>query len=175
MSKKGSQSYFNVDYFKDLTGDIVGSEEKSVEEIGARVKKLRIDKGLTLEQLAKLTGFNAVFLTDIEANKVQPQLGTIIKLSKALDSAFGQLVSGKGNKLWLLAGGIPFPFCLILPYVIEPSVPTEQLQGKSPEYIKGYTKGYKDKAKGENIGLAFLGFSTVMILYFLSPYIAGVK
>ena len=30
----------------------------------------------------------------------QPQLGTVIKLSKALDSAFGRLVSGVGDKLY---------------------------------------------------------------------------
>ncbi|MCK7504154.1 MAG: hypothetical protein MZV70_08670 [Desulfobacterales bacterium] len=32
--------------------------------------------------------------------EVQPQLGTMIKLSKALDSAFGRLVSGTGEKLY---------------------------------------------------------------------------
>jgi quercetin dioxygenase-like cupin family protein len=30
----------------------------------------------------------------------QPQLGTVIKLSKALNSAFGRLVSGVGDKLY---------------------------------------------------------------------------
>jgi len=36
----------------------------------------------------------------MEQNKIQPQLGTVIKLSKALDSAFGRIVSGVGDKLY---------------------------------------------------------------------------
>ena len=40
------------------------------------------------------------FLSGIESNQVQPQLGTVIKLSKALDSAFGRLVSGVGDRLF---------------------------------------------------------------------------
>jgi transcriptional regulator with XRE-family HTH domain len=100
MSEKTPKPYINVDYFEDLTGDIADTGQKSVEEIGERVSKLRAAKGLTLNQLAKLTGFEEDFLTDIEAGKVQPQLGTVIKLSKALDSALGQLVSGQGDKLY---------------------------------------------------------------------------
>lgn len=100
MSEKKSKPYINVDYFEDLTGDIVDTGQKSVEEIGERVSRLRTAKGLTLAQMAKLTGFEEDFLADIEANKVQPQLGTVIKLSKVLDSALGHLVSGKGDKLY---------------------------------------------------------------------------
>jgi len=50
--------------------------------------------------LSKMTGFDIDFLKNIEKNKVQPQLGTIIKLSKALDSAFGRLISGVGDKMY---------------------------------------------------------------------------
>jgi quercetin dioxygenase-like cupin family protein len=53
-----------------------------------------------MEELSKLTGFDVAFLAGIEKGEVQPQLGTLIKLSKALDSAFGRLVSGTGDKLY---------------------------------------------------------------------------
>ena len=36
----------------------------------------------------------------MEKNEAQPQLGTVIKLSKALDSAFGRLISGVGDQLY---------------------------------------------------------------------------
>jgi quercetin dioxygenase-like cupin family protein len=39
-------------------------------------------------------------LSNIENNIVQPQLGTVIRLSKALDSAFGRLISGIGNRIY---------------------------------------------------------------------------
>lgn len=90
----------SIDFFEDLTGDISKDPPKSVEEIGMRIKSIREEKGLTLDQLSKLTGFNVDLLASIESNQVQPQLGTIIKLSKALDSAFGRIVSGIGDKLY---------------------------------------------------------------------------
>ena len=96
----GRKPHINVDYFEDLTGDIQVPDRAGVEEIGARVKLIRQEKGLTLEQLSRLTGFEEDLLLNIEENKVQPQLGTVIKLSKALDSAFGKIVSGAGDMLY---------------------------------------------------------------------------
>ncbi|OEU64842.1 MAG: XRE family transcriptional regulator [Desulfobacterales bacterium PC51MH44] len=90
----------SIDFFEDLTGDISKEPPKIVEEIGMRIKSIREEKGLTLDQLSKLTGFDVELLASIESNQVQPQLGTIIKLSKALDSAFGRIVSGIGDKLY---------------------------------------------------------------------------
>jgi quercetin dioxygenase-like cupin family protein len=47
-----------------------------------------------------LTGFEISRLTDIETGIEKPQLGTVMKLSKALDAAVGRLVSGMGTKLY---------------------------------------------------------------------------
>lgn len=100
MDKEDKKPHINVDFFEDLTGDIRESAQTGVEEIGKRIKKLREEKGLSLEALSNLTGFDVELLSNIETSQVQPQLGTIIKLSKALDSAFGRLVSGVGDKLY---------------------------------------------------------------------------
>jgi len=100
MENKDSKPPINVDYFEDLTGEISKSGETQVESVGERLNVLRKEKGLSLEELSKLTGFDVAFLEDIELNRVQPQLGTSIKLSKALDSAFGRIVSGQGNRLY---------------------------------------------------------------------------
>ena len=100
MDTKNQPPPINVDFFEDLTGEITTSEQGGGEEIGQKIKLLREEKGLTLEELSNLTGFDLEFLRNIETNKVQPQLGTVIKLSKALDSAFSRLVSGVGNRLY---------------------------------------------------------------------------
>jgi transcriptional regulator with XRE-family HTH domain len=100
MQKDNNTTHINVDFFEDLTGDILKASGKGVEAIGERVKRLREEKGLTLDELSNLTGFEVEFLKRIENNEVKPQLGTIMRLSKALDSAFGRLVSGVGNKLY---------------------------------------------------------------------------
>jgi transcriptional regulator with XRE-family HTH domain len=98
MESKERTPHINVDYFEDLTGDIAESEKAGVEEIGQRIKSLREEKGLSLEELAGRTGYDAEFLAKIENNEVYPQLGTVIKLSRSLDAAFGLLLSGAGDK-----------------------------------------------------------------------------
>jgi len=100
MPEKSPKPPINVDYFEDLTGDISQTCAEPVESVGERISTLRREKGLSLAELSKLTGFEVSFLEDLENNKVQPQLGTSIKLSKALDSAFGRIVSGVGNRLY---------------------------------------------------------------------------
>jgi transcriptional regulator with XRE-family HTH domain len=100
MTTQGRKSLLDIDFFEDLTGDISAPSVREVEDIGARIRVIREEKRVSLEELSKLTGFEVNFLAAIETGGVQPQLGTMIKLSKALDSAFGRLVSGTGDKLY---------------------------------------------------------------------------
>jgi len=100
MGEKKHKHDQHADYFKDLTGDIVASPPREIDEIGIRIKNIREEKGLSLDELSKMTGFDVELLSNMEKNKIQPQLGTVIKLSKALDSAFGRIVSGVGDKLY---------------------------------------------------------------------------
>jgi transcriptional regulator with XRE-family HTH domain len=108
METSGKKPHINVDYFEDLTGQIDQSPESCTpsegerEDIGQRIKTLRQAKGISLEELSHMTGFEVELLASIEKCEVQPQLGTAIKLSKALDSAFGRLVSGVGEKLYAI-------------------------------------------------------------------------
>ncbi len=90
----------HIDDFEELTGKIKQSATSDAEEIGDRIRKLREEKGLSIEELSRLTGFDIDLLGRIENDEVQPQLGTMIRLSKALDSAFGRIVSGVGDKLY---------------------------------------------------------------------------
>ena len=100
MDKKDNTPHINVDFFEDLTGDISKKTGRDVEAVGERIRRLREEKGITLEELSKMTGFEVDFLSRIEKNEVQPQLGTTMNLSKALESAFGRLLSGVGDKLY---------------------------------------------------------------------------
>ena len=55
----------------------------------------------TEPQAGELDTLQAKALLDqIEKQEVYPQLGTAIKLSRALDSAFGRLISGVGDRLY---------------------------------------------------------------------------
>ncbi len=101
METKKKPPHINVDFFEDLTGDISETpHDAGVEEIGKRIRILREEKGISLDELSNMTGFDVELLSNIENNIVQPQLGTVIRLSKALDSAFGRLISGIGNRIY---------------------------------------------------------------------------
>ncbi len=100
MKKEEQTPHINVDYFEDLTGSIENGAQGDVEEVGTRIKELREKKGISIKDLANLTGFDKERLENIETGVVKPQLGTVMKLSRALDSALGRLVSGTGDKLY---------------------------------------------------------------------------
>ena len=100
MEEKKPPPHINVDFFEDLTGDICSPAPEGIAAIGERLQTLRRERSLTLEELSNLTGFDVDLLRRIEEKSVQPQLGTVIKLSKALDGAFGRLVSGVGDRLY---------------------------------------------------------------------------
>ena len=102
MQEKTKKPHFDFDFFEDLTGDIPLEPPKSVDDVGERIRKIREEKDLSLEEISNLTGFDVGFLSKIENKELQPQLGTMIRLSKALDSAFGRLVSGVGDKLYAI-------------------------------------------------------------------------
>jgi transcriptional regulator with XRE-family HTH domain len=100
MQAKDPTPHINVDFFEDLTGDIAHLATEGSVTIGDRIRSLRQERGLSLEALSNLTGFDVDLLASIENNEVQPQLGTAMKLSRALDAAFGRLVSGVGDRLY---------------------------------------------------------------------------
>jgi quercetin dioxygenase-like cupin family protein/ribosome-binding protein aMBF1 (putative translation factor) len=102
MQENDRKPHINVDYFEDLTGEISNDKPTRIEEIGQRIRTLREEKGLGLEELSNLTGFDIDLLSGIEKNEVFPQLGTVMRLSKALDGAFSRLVSGVGEKLYAI-------------------------------------------------------------------------
>jgi quercetin dioxygenase-like cupin family protein len=104
MSGRDAKPPINVDYFEDLTGRIepggTDAGGASCELIGRRIARLREQKGISIDQLSQLTGFDRQMLREIEKGDVCPQLGTIIKLSKALDSALERLLGEGGHRLY---------------------------------------------------------------------------
>jgi transcriptional regulator with XRE-family HTH domain len=69
-------------------------EERQFEEVrvGERIKELRERKGLSLKEVADLTGFSTALLSQMENHLVSPSLGTIIKLARALSVRVGDFL-----------------------------------------------------------------------------------
>ncbi len=61
--------------------------------VGQRVRELREQKGLSLQDLAQRTGLETSVLAEIEGDAASPPLGVLIKLGKALEMKLGTLIA----------------------------------------------------------------------------------
>src|SRR6266545_1503952 len=57
--------------------------------IGAKIKKLRLAKKMTLQAVAKETGFSPALISQIENNNVSPPIATLSKIAKFFDVKIG--------------------------------------------------------------------------------------
>jgi transcriptional regulator with XRE-family HTH domain len=57
--------------------------------IGAKIKKLRQEKKLTLQAVAKEIGFSPALISQIENNNVSPPIATLSKIAKFFDVKIG--------------------------------------------------------------------------------------
>jgi len=66
-------------------------EEKRSPElsVGEKIRELRENKGLSLQEMATRTGYSSAILSQIENHMVSPPLGALIKIAKALEVKVG--------------------------------------------------------------------------------------
>jgi transcriptional regulator with XRE-family HTH domain len=57
--------------------------------IGAKIKKLRLAKKLTLQAVARETGFSPALISQIENNNVSPPIATLSRIAKFFDVKIG--------------------------------------------------------------------------------------
>lgn len=81
---------------KEKKGDEISAE------IGMRVKKARESHGLSIFDVYLRTEISVELLTQIEAGKVVPPLGAVVKLAKAFDLKMGYFISGEEEKAYTI-------------------------------------------------------------------------
>lgn len=109
--KKGSDAY--EDFLRDISSQYARrDEEKDFMDsigpaspdrdipvnVGERVRKVRENRGLSLEDISQRTGLDASFLEQIEDGSAAPPLGAVIKLAKALEMKMGYFISGEEDQ-----------------------------------------------------------------------------
>ncbi len=97
MEKNSSKPHINVDFFEDLTGDIVARDDEGVEALGQKIKVLRENKGMSLEAMSHMTGFDVETLSKIEKNEIQPQLGTVISFPRPWTAPWAAWCPGRAT------------------------------------------------------------------------------
>ncbi|MCO5387844.1 MAG: helix-turn-helix transcriptional regulator [Desulfosporosinus sp.] len=63
--------------------------------VGKRIKKFRKEKGLTQVRLAEMAGISRSYLADVEANRYNPSLGTLMDVALALNIPSSCLLDDK--------------------------------------------------------------------------------
>lgn len=71
---------------------------KEKESLGDRVRKARETHNLSIPELSNRTGIDADILKRVEADKVIPPLGELVKLGKALETRMGFFISPGTDK-----------------------------------------------------------------------------
>jgi mannose-6-phosphate isomerase-like protein (cupin superfamily)/DNA-binding transcriptional regulator YiaG len=80
-----SESKEYKEYFDEVQGYYQDEEKKEdITPVGKRLKELREMQDMSLEQFSKISGIDKDKVKDIEDHRILPDLGTIVKLSKAL-------------------------------------------------------------------------------------------
>lgn len=92
------------DFLKDI-GDFSPTEQEKTEKrpagerdtdvsaVGARVRAVRTEKGLTINDISQRTGLESNYLERVENQAISPPLGALIKIAKALDMRLGRFIS----------------------------------------------------------------------------------
>lgn len=72
---------------------------KSGATLGAKIKKARTAKKITLDRLANDTGFSTAYIKEIEAGKAIPPVGALLQLARALEVDSAMLLKEEESKL----------------------------------------------------------------------------
>ncbi|MEW5945139.1 MAG: cupin domain-containing protein [bacterium] len=67
-------------------------------EFARRMRRMRTSKGLTLEELGRMTGYDARYLEKLENFDEVPPVAAIIQVSRALTLDPGRFLDAKGGK-----------------------------------------------------------------------------
>lgn len=69
-------------------------EKQVAEAFGQRVRELRLEKGMTQEQLAEAAGLHPTFISNVERGYRVPTIVTLLKLADGLNMLPAALVEG---------------------------------------------------------------------------------
>src|SRR5262245_11728301 len=68
---------------------------EAMPEVGANLRRLRLERSLSLEKLAHTASVSRAMLGQIELGQSTPTIKTLWKIARALDVPFSALISGR--------------------------------------------------------------------------------
>ncbi len=94
--------------------------------IGARIRRLRVNGGLTMASLAKTTGLTASFISQAERNTVTPSITSVQKIARALNTSVSAFFDESRRPRRVVARRdrrqIRFPREGVIDYLLSPTL-----------------------------------------------------
>jgi transcriptional regulator with XRE-family HTH domain len=129
--------------------------------VGKKLKSVRTEKNLTLQELAKLTGVTRSLLSQIENNKSLPSLTTLQHISRALDVPMGSffesdersgtpVLKKKDRQRLQTRNGVTF-------YSLTPNLRSRRMEVVYTVYEPGGSTGPLYSHRGEECGVVLRG------------------
>ena len=78
------------------------NEQEQYLQIGEKIKRFREDNNFTLRDMAERTGLSTAVLSQIENHLISPPLGTLIRLTRALDLSPGHFFDQHPDKAFTI-------------------------------------------------------------------------
>lgn len=75
---------------------------KEAIRVGEKIKEIREEQGVSLEELSRITGMSTSVLSQIENHMLSPSLGAIVKISKALNVPLGKFLGEEKEKAFTI-------------------------------------------------------------------------
>ncbi len=66
--------------------------------VGSHIRRLRETRGMTLAQVAEVTGFSTALLSQIENRMANPPLGALVKIANAFGTSVSTIIGGKEER-----------------------------------------------------------------------------
>jgi transcriptional regulator with XRE-family HTH domain len=84
----------------------VASPEDTADALARNLRRLRTERGLTLDELARRAGVSRSMLIQVEQKRVNPTLATLVRLAQALDVGLAELVElGSRTRVRMIPAG----------------------------------------------------------------------
>lgn len=141
--------------------------QELIYSIGGKIKALRIEQKLTINDVSQRTSLTKSLISQIENGKSLPSLKSLLAITKALGSTVGYLFSTDGDtsesivraserKVISTKNGVTL-------YLLTPSLRNRMVEFLSVVYEKGASSGCLHSHNGEEYGIVLEGAVDVTV------------
>lgn len=144
-----------------------GGMEELIDTIGEKIKTLRLEKNLTINDISQRTDLTKSLISQIENGKSLPSLKSLLAITQALETTVGYLFSSDDDtsesvvraadrKVISTQNGVTL-------FLLTPNLRNRSVEFLSVIYEKGSSSGILHSHTGEEYGIVLKGRLEILI------------